>query len=77
MRSYLHMNFLWYRYIDNLGSHHKTRDLSEFLLVTLTQPEGIKEVIPSASGTVKLGKVDTHQAGTLQMRLSPLEVSTY
>lgn len=46
--------------LTDLGFHHKIRDLSEFLLVTLTQSERIKEVIPSASWVMELEKLTTH-----------------
>lgn len=45
--------------LANLGFHHKIRDPSELLLVTPTQSEGIKEVIPSVSGMMELGKLGT------------------
>ena len=53
--------------------HHKIRDLSEFLLVTLTQSEGTKEGIQSASGMVKLGKVGTFRARNTAGVPQPLE----
>lgn len=43
----------------NLSFHYKFRGPSELLLMTPTRYEGIKEVLPLASGIMELGKLKT------------------
>lgn len=57
-----------------LAFHPQIRDMSEFLLVTLTQSVGAKEGIPSASGMVKLGGVGTLRARNPAGVPQPLEM---
>ena len=72
IRSCSHMSFMWLRRID-LPWFSITKSGTEFLLVTLTQSEGTKEGIPSASGMVKLGKVGTFRARNTAGVPQPLE----